>query len=60
MSGLVASDSVSALTQAFDSRNAGSRSLVVGTGFTINDGNGGGNYTVVTNPAAGSIVPAPL
>jgi hypothetical protein len=60
VSGLVAGDSVSGLSQAFDSRNAGSRSLVVGSGYTVNDGSGGGNYTVVTNPATGSIVPAPL
>ena len=51
------------LTQAFDSRNAGARNIGV-TGYTVNDGNGGGNgggnYTVLTNAAAGTIAPAPL
>ena len=59
VSGLVGGDSVSGLTQAFESRNAGSRSLLV-TGYGVNDGNGGANYTVATTTAAGSITPAPL
>jgi hypothetical protein len=59
VSGLVAGDTVSGLTQAFDSRNAGSRTVAV-TGYTLNDGNGGGNYTVTLNSAAGSISRAVL
>ncbi|MCW2393542.1 filamentous hemagglutinin family protein [Sphingobium sp. B11D3A] len=53
-SGLIAGDSITA-TQAFDTKNAGSRTLQV-DGWTIEDGNGGGNYTVVLgNAATGSI-----
>ncbi|MEO5882819.1 MAG: YDG domain-containing protein, partial [Caldimonas sp.] len=59
VSGLVAGDSVGALSQAFDSRNAGTRSIGV-SGYALSDGNGGANYTVLTNPAPGTIVPAPL
>ncbi|MCW2367150.1 filamentous hemagglutinin family protein [Sphingobium sp. B7D2B] len=51
--GLIASDSLSA-TQAFDSKNAGNRQLVVDH-FTIDDGNNGANYFVVRNTAAGTI-----
>ena len=59
VSGLAGSDSVSALTQRFDSANAGARTLAV-TGYAVNDGNGGQNYVVTTRTAAGTITPAPL
>ncbi|CDO36499.1 MBG domain-containing protein [Novosphingobium sp. KN65.2] len=58
--GLQGADSISGLTQSFDSANAGTRTLSVDTGYTINDGNGGGNYTVSFNTASGSITPAAL
>ncbi len=54
ISGLVGTDTVTGATQAFDSQNAGSRTLSV-SGYTVNDGNGGGNYTVTTDTAAGTI-----
>ena len=57
--GLVAGDSVGGLRQAFDSRNAGSRNLVV-TGYTINDGNGGADYALTTVAASGQIDRATL
>ncbi|MBY0421241.1 MAG: hypothetical protein K2Q06_02980, partial [Parvularculaceae bacterium] len=38
--GLVSGDTATGLAQAFDSRNAGSRTLSVLGGFSINDGNG--------------------
>ena len=57
--GLVAGDSVSGLRQAFDSRNAGSRNLLV-TGYTVNDGNGGANYALTTVAAPGLIDRATL
>jgi filamentous hemagglutinin family protein len=55
-------DSLSALTQSFASKN------VLGTngstldvnGYTLNDGNGGNNYTVTVDSATGTITPAPL
>jgi len=60
ITGLQGQDSVTALTQSYDSANAGNRTLSVNSGFVINDGNDGGNYTVSTVTAAGSITPAPL
>jgi filamentous hemagglutinin family protein len=59
VSGLQGSDTVSGKAQAFDSKNAGARTLSV-TGYTVNDGNSGGNYTVITPTAAGMITPANL
>jgi hypothetical protein len=35
-------------------------SMISVTGYTINDGNGGHNYTVVLEGATGTITPAPL
>ena len=58
--GLVGSDMITGLTQAYDSRNAGSRTLSVNSGFTVNDGNGGANYTVNTRTAVGTISRAAL
>ena len=58
-SGLVGGDTVSGASQTFDSKNAGSRTLAV-AGYTVNDGNSGGNYNVITNTAAGSIGQATL
>jgi trimeric autotransporter adhesin len=58
--GLQGSDTVTGLTQVFDSKNAGTRTLSVNTGYTVNDGNGGNNYLVTTNTAAGSITQATL
>jgi filamentous hemagglutinin family protein len=58
-SSLVAGDSISGLTEAYDSRNAGSRTLSI-SGYTINDGNDGGNYIVTTVIAPGTINAAPL
>jgi hypothetical protein len=50
-------DSVDGLTQAFQSKNvmgAGNSTLVV-TGYSIHDGNSGGNYDVHTHTASGTI-----
>ncbi len=46
------------LTQTFDSRNAGSRTLTVG-GYAVDDGNGGANYAVTSTTASGAITAAP-
>ncbi|WP_434658705.1 beta strand repeat-containing protein [Chromobacterium violaceum] len=51
--GLVGGDSFSTLSQSFDSKNAGSRTLNVN--YAINDGNGGNNYQVATLAASGAI-----
>ena len=62
-SGLVVGDTVSGLTQSYQSKNVlgiNGSTLLVNGGYTISDGNGGNNYAVTTNPAAGTITPAPL
>ncbi len=58
-SSLIGGDSISGLTEAYDSRNAGARTLAI-SGYTINDGNDGGNYLVTTVIAPGTINAAPL
>ena len=52
VTGLVGTDQVSGLNQSFDSRNAGARDVLVNDGYVVSDGNGGGNYTVVTHKGA--------
>ena len=62
VSGLQVGDSVTGKTQGFQSKDvlgAGNSVLSV-TGYTVNDGNNGGNYTVATPTAAGTITPSPL
>src|SRR2546422_2495414 len=59
VSGPQSGDSVAGKTQAFQSRNVvgtGGSTLVV-TAYTVSDGNSGGNYTVATHTAAGTITP---
>jgi len=58
VSGLKSGDTVTGVTQAFDSPNVGTRTLSV-TGYTVNDGNSGNNYSVTTHTAAGTINPRP-
>jgi hypothetical protein len=58
ISGLYGSDSVTGATQSFASKNAlgfNASTLQVNAGYTVNDGNGGGNYLVSTNTAPGTI-----
>ncbi len=52
---LATGDTTTSFTQAFDSRNAGSRMLLA-SGI-VNDGNGGNNYSYTFVPAAGTITP---
>jgi trimeric autotransporter adhesin len=60
--GLVGDDTVSDLSEAFTSNNVQGLdgSTLEVTGYTINDGNDGGNYSVTTESAAGTITPAAL
>ncbi|NJS37526.1 MAG: hypothetical protein HC765_15810 [Brachymonas sp.] len=58
--GIVAGDSISGLSQSFDSANAGSRVLSVNSGYVINDQNSGNNYNLTVNTASGSISKANL
>ena len=56
-------DLISNLSQAYQTKNVlgtNASTLMVGNGFVINDGNGGNNYSVITNSAAGTINPASL
>ncbi|MDO9570753.1 MAG: MBG domain-containing protein [Hydrogenophaga sp.] len=51
------------LTQAFASKDVmgpGGSTLVADGPYSVNDGNGGNNYTVTVNTAAGTITPAAL
>ncbi len=62
VSGLMGSDTVTGLAETYDNKNAGTgKTLSVSSGYTVNDGNGGANYTVSTvdNPT-GVIDPAAL
>ncbi|MBV9569183.1 MAG: filamentous hemagglutinin N-terminal domain-containing protein [Hyphomicrobiales bacterium] len=59
VSGLKGTDSVSGLGESFVSANAGSRAMALG-GLTVNDGNGGGNYSLTIVNATGTITPAQL
>jgi filamentous hemagglutinin family protein len=58
--GLAGSDNITGLTQSFDSKNAGARTLSVNNGFVVNDGNSGNNYNVTLLTASGTINPAAL
>lgn len=61
--GLVGGDTVSGLSQSYASKNVlgtNGSALSVNTGFTVNDGNGGNNYTVSLNSAVGTISPSAL
>ncbi|HET8729877.1 MAG TPA: YDG domain-containing protein, partial [Moraxellaceae bacterium] len=63
VSGLQGADSVTGLTESYGSKNVlgtNGSTLSVDAGYTVNDGNVGGNYTIVTNTAAGTITPVPL
>jgi trimeric autotransporter adhesin len=59
---LYSGDTVTGLTEAFTSKNVvGSNgSTLVVTGYVVNDGDGGKDYTVTTENAAGTITPTAL
>ena len=60
-SGLVGSDTLSGLSEAYIDKNAGSNKTLRVTGYVVNDGNSGGNYTVTTvDNTTGDINPAVL
>ena len=54
VSGLVASDSITSLSQSFDSSDVGARTLNVNA-YVLNDGNNGNNYEVTLVAASGAI-----
>jgi hypothetical protein len=61
-SGLLGSDTVTGLSAAYANKDAGTgKTLIVNSGYTVNDGNSGGNYTVnLINSSSGVITPAVL
>ena len=62
-SGLVGGDTVTSLTQSYQSKNVlgtNGSTLQVNGGYVVNDGNSGNNYTVATNTATGTITPLGL
>ncbi len=61
VSGLVGSDSISGLVEVFNNANAGATKAISVSAYTINDGNSGGNYAVMTVAnTTGTITKAPL
>ncbi len=61
VSGLQGSDTVTGLAEVYDNRNAGTGKTLSVSAYTVNDGNGGNNYTVSTvNDTTGVINKAPL
>ncbi|MBS0265081.1 MAG: hypothetical protein JSS02_24330, partial [Planctomycetes bacterium] len=61
-SGLLGTDKVSGLAEAYTSKNVlgtGKSTLQV-TAFTVQDGNNGNNYSVTTVTASGTVTPASL
>jgi sugar lactone lactonase YvrE len=59
---LFGTDTVTGLSQAFTSKDVlgTNGSTLVVTGYTVNDGDGGKDYTVSTQNASGAITPAAL
>jgi len=59
--GLKGTDTVTDLVETYDTKHAGTGKTLSVSGYTINDGNSGNNYTVNTVAStAGIITPAPL
>ena len=63
VTGLKGTDQVTGLSESFQSKDVLGRAqslLTVNSGYTVNDGNGGNDYTVVLNSVQGTITPATL
>ena len=59
--GLASGDTTTALSQAFQTKHAGTANKVLVPSIAINDGNGGNNYNVTLLPlTTGTIQPLPL
>jgi len=48
VSGLIGSDTATGLSEAYSNKDSGTGKTLLVNGYTINDGNGGNNYTVTT------------
>ena len=62
VTGLVTGDTLSSLSESYADKNAGTgKTINVNSGYVINDGNGGANYTVTVNSiTTGVITPKAL
>ena len=61
VAGLVGSDSVTGLSESFNNKNVGGKTLSVNpTGYTVNDGNGGNNYRETLVSTSGTITALPI
>jgi hypothetical protein len=58
--GLQSGDTLTGLSQSFDSKNAGSRTLSAINAYTLTDGNSGNNYNVIKMNASGTVNKANL
>jgi trimeric autotransporter adhesin len=60
VAGLQTGDSVSNVSEVYDSPNAGARTLSVAATYTISDSNNGNNYAVTPVSVSGTVNQAPL
>jgi hypothetical protein len=61
VAGLVTGDTVMGLSETYDTKNAGTgKTLSVAAGYTVSDGNSGGNYTVTVATTTGQITALPI
>ena len=58
VAGLKGTNTVTGLVEAYDDANAGTAKTVSVTGYTVNDGNSGKNYTVTLVPDTKSVINA--
>jgi hypothetical protein len=57
VAGLVTGDTVTGLSETYNSKNAGTgKTLSVAAGYTVSDGNSGGNYTVTTASSTAGVI----
>ncbi len=56
VSGLQNTDTASGLVESYDNKNAGTGKTLSVSAYTVNDGNGGNNYTVTTVPNATGVI----
>src|SRR5205807_3880770 len=54
--GLMGSDTVTGRAETYDNKNVGVNKTLSVSAYTVNDGNGGGNYTVKTNTNTTGVV----
>jgi hypothetical protein len=58
--GLVGGDTVTGLSEAYSNSSPGQGKTLIVTGYVVNDGNNGQNYSVVTVPCTAGVIASPL